>query len=441
VSEKSPQSGYPPGDKVEAALLPQLGSDRALYRRLPAMRSRSFRLFWFGQLVSLTGTWVQSVAQQWLVLELTGSAFKLGLVTTVQFTPLLLLSLVAGAVSDRLPKRNLLLVTQVISGALAVILGVLVQTGQVRFWHVLVLAGLLGTANAFYTPARQSFVPELVDRESLANAVALNSAIFNAARVVGPAVGGLLIASIGLSLNFYLNAASYLAVIASLLLINPRPPSGAAGRINLWNTMKEGLVYIAAVPTVATILALVGVASFFGLNFTTLLPVYARGVLHVGSAGYGFLAAAMGLGSLVGAVSLAFFGRGGHVRRLIYTGAITFTIAEIMLSFSRVYGVSVVLLLILGVNMTLFTTTANTQILSQTPAELQGRVMSVYSLMFLGMTPFGSFLAGVVADRWGAPVAILAGGVITLAFTLFVFFYRPTRHMKRFREVHKDPAG
>jgi MFS family permease len=398
---------------------------------LPALRHRDFRLFWFGQLISLTGTWVQSIAQQWLVLELTGSAFQLGLVTTVQFTPLLLLSLVGGAVTDRLPKRNLLLATQVIAGMLALTLGILIQTGLVRYWMVLLMAGLLGTVNAFYVPARQAFVPELVEKEDLLNAVALNSTIFNGARVVGPAIGGLLIASVGLALNFYINAASYLAVIIGLLLIRPRPVAATARERTIWQTMREGLRYIVATPVVFTILALVGVASLFALNFTTLLPIFARGVLHVNSDGFGFLAAALGLGALMGAIFLAFFNRRDLARRLIYTGAFVFTIAEILFAISRSYPVSAALLIVVGFFMTLFTTTANTRVLSLTPPALQGRVMSVYSLMFLGMTPFGSFLAGLVAQRFGAPSALIAGSAITLAFTIFVFLYNPARRARR----------
>lgn len=399
-----------------------------VYETLPAFASRDFRLFWFGQLVSLSGTWIQSVAQQWLVLKLTGSAFSLGLVTTVQFTPLLLLALVGGAVSDRVSKRNLLLVTQVVSGLLALVLGALVQSGTVRYWHVLVIAGLLGTVNAFYTPARQAFVPELVEKDALLNAVALNSAIFNGARVVGPAIGGLLIAAIGLSLNFYLNAASYLAVIVGLLLIQPRrdTPIRATARDgqSLWENVREGIRYIVATPVVSTILALVGVASLFGLNFTTLLPIFARFVLHVGSDGYGFLMASMGCGSLVGAIALAFFNRRDLARRLIYTGAIVFAAAEILLAFSRSYALCAALLVVVGLFQTLFTTTANTRVLSLTPSQLQGRVMSVYSLMFLGMTPFGSLFSGLLAQRFGATAGLVVGGAVTLAFTIFILLYR-----------------
>jgi MFS family permease len=403
----------------------------SLTHSLPAFASRDFTIFWCGQLISLTGTWVQSVAQQWLVLELTHSAFKLGLVTAIQFTPLLLLSLVGGAVSDRVPKRNLLLMTQVISGLLALILGVLVKTGVVQYWHVLLFAAMLGTVNAFYTPARQSFVPELVDKETLLNAVALNSTIFNGARVVGPALGGIMVATLGLSLNFFVNAASYVAVIIGLLFIKARPVVRKQEGQSLLRNVGEGLQYILATPVVYTILALIGVASLFALNFTTLMPVFAQNVLHVGSEGFGFLTASMGVGSLTGAIALAFFSRAEYTRVLIYTGAIVFTVAEILFAFSRLYGLSIALLVFVGFFSTLFTTTCNTRVLSLTPPQLQGRVMSVYSLFFLGTTPFGSFLSGLVAQRYGAPAALIAGAGITLVFTVFIFFYRPTARAAR----------
>jgi MFS family permease len=401
------------------------------------LQSREFRLFWFGQMVSLTGTWVQSVAQQWLVLKLTGSAFKLGLVTTVQFTPLLLLALVGGAIADRLSKRDLLLATQVISAVLAAGLGTLVVTNQVQYWQVLVFAGALGTVNAFYVPARQAFVPEIVNEDALLNAVALNSAIFNGARVIGPAVGGILVATIGLSLNFYLNAASYVAVIAMLLLIHPIRRLSRVQE-SLWSNVKDGLTYIRETPVVYTILALVGASSLFALNFTTILPLFARYVLHSGSSGFGFLMAASGLGSLAGSIAIAFFNRRDQARVFIYVGSIALCVAEIVFALSRVYLLSCALLVIVGISQTVFTTTANTRVLSLTPNRLQGRVMSVYSLMFLGMTPFGSFLSGVVAQRWGPPAPLILGASITLVITLVIF---ALRQRQRVRLESAEAAG
>lgn len=410
----------PEGTAADGSFVQRLMVAERLQGSMPAFRSRDFRLFWAGQLISLTGTWVQSVAQQWLVLKLTHSAFALGLVTTIQFTPLLLLSLLGGAIADRVSKRNLLLVTQVMAGLIALGLGTIVQAGVVQYWEILVAAAALGTVNAFYTPARQAFVPELVEKDALLNAVALNSTIFNGARVVGPAIGGVLVAAVGIALNFYLNALSYVAVIIGLLLIAPRPPHPRQEGDRLWRNVVDGLTYVRGAPVIYTILSLVGVASLFGLNFTTLMPLFARFVLGVGSAGFGFLMASMGLGSLSGAIILAFFNRRELARRLIFTGAIAFTITEILFAFSRVYLLSVALLIIVGFTTTLFTTTANTRILSITPSHLQGRVMSVYSLLFLGVTPFGSFLSGLIAENYGAPVALVLGAAITLVFTMGV---------------------
>lgn len=346
------------------------------------------------------------------------------------------MSLVGGALTDRLPKRNLLVITQVLAGVLALLLGLLVTSGRVQYWQVLVIAGMLGTVNSFYTPARQAFVPELVDKHTLQNAIALNSTLFNGARVVGPAVGGLLIASLGLGLNFYLNALSYVAVIAGLLMIRQRPARVRENPVGIIRDVGEGLEYVRATPSVLTILILIGSASLFAMNFTTLLPLIAQNTLRVGSSGFGFLTAAMGVGSLCGAISLVFLKRRDLSRRFIYAGITIFTLMEIALAFSRTYALDVVLLMIIGISMNLFTTTANTRVLSVTPSRLQGRVMSVYSLMFLGVTPFGSLFAGIVAEHWGAPVALLAGGAITLTITIGVFLARRGRRP----EISPAPA-
>lgn len=400
---------------------------RTLPQVPPALQSRDFRLFWFGQMISMTGTWVQNVAQQWLVLKLTGSAFDLGLVTTVQFTPLLLLGLIGGAISDRVTKRDLLIVTQIISTLTALALGFLVWSGTVQYWHILVAAGVLGIVNAFYNPTRQAFIPELVGQDALMNAVALNSAVFNASRVLGPAVGGVLVAALGLSLNFFLNAASFIPVIIALFFIHPQRRVRTEGGKRLLTDMADGLRYVRDTPSVLTILSLVGVASLFALNFTTLMPLFARFVLHVGSTGFGFLTASMGIGSLTGAIILSFVNRRDLVRRFIYTGIFTLLVFEIGFGLSRIYALSMALLVIVGLSQTFFSTTANTRVLSTTPSHLQGRVMSVYTLMFLGTAPFGSLLSGYVAEKFSAPTAIIAGSIITLMFTLAVFLYRPER--------------
>lgn len=393
---------------------------------VPALRSRPFRLFWFGQMISLTGTWVQAVAQQWLVLQITHSAFQVGLIVTVQFLPLLLLVLFTGPVADRMDKRLLLLLTQAASLILAATLATLTLFHVVQYWHILLIAAALGTVNAFYTPARQSFVPELVERDDLLNAVALNSVIFNGARVAGPALGGLLYAATGPAIAFYVNAGSYLAVIAGLLMIAPlrreqKVQSEPSGYVE---ALLEGFRYIRNNVRVMVILALVGVASLFALNFTTLLPVFSKFVLHLSSSGFGVLLTAQGAGSLLASVTLSLWSRQEFARRLIYGGAFAFLILELVFAMARSYPLALALLLPTGFFMTLFTTTANSRVLSLTPASLQGRVMSVYSLMFLGVTPIGSLLAGAVAERWGAPVAFLLGAGITLLVTAVIWGWR-----------------
>lgn len=394
--------------------------------RLPALESRGFRLFWFGQMISLTGTWVQSVAQQWLVLQITHSAFQVGLIVTVQFLPLLLLVLFTGPVADRMDKRLLLLITQVLSMILAAILGTLTILHIVQYWEILIIAGSLGTVNAFYTPARQSFVPELVPRKALLNAVALNSTILNSARVVGPALGGLLYAATGPGWAFYINAASYIAVIVSLMLIRTvrtesRPRTEPSTYVS---DLAEGFRYIWHDTRVLVILSLVGITSLFALNFTTLLPVFARFVLHLNSSGFGILLTAQGAGSLLAAVVLSFYSRQDLARRLIYGGAFAFLILELAFAFTTNFGVALALLLPTGFCITLFSTTANSRVLGLSPEHLQGRVMSVYSLMFLGVTPIGSLMAGAVAERFGAPTAFWAGAGITLLATAVIFLWR-----------------
>lgn len=409
------------------------GTERETRGRFPALGARPFRLFWLGQTVSLTGTWVQTVAQQWLVLQITHSAFQVGLVVTVQFLPLLLLVLLTGPVADRVDKRLLLLVTQVLSLFLAALLGTLTVLHVVQFWHILLISAALGTVNAFYTPARQSFVPELVDRKDLLNAVALNSAIFNGARVVGPALGGVLYAATGPGIAFYINAASYLAVIVGLLMIKPLHRERAEERdpSTYMTDLLEGFSYIFANTRVMVILLLIGISSLFALNFTTLLPVFAHFNLHLSSSGFGILLTAQGAGSLAAAVVLSVWTRREFARRFIYGGAFTFLILEFAFAFTRSYPLAIGLLLPTGFFMTIFTTTSNSRVLELTPSALQGRVMSVYSLMFLGVTPFGSLGAGAVAQKWSASVAFAGGAGVTLLATAVIFIWRGRNRSSR----------
>src|SRR2546425_6565645 len=284
---------------------------KGLLRTFVALRHRNFRLFWFGQMISLTGTWMQTIGQAWLVLQLTQSAWLLGIVGALQFLPVMLLSLFGGVLADRVPKRKVLLFTQSFAMLQAAVLWTLVATGEVRLWHVLVLATLLGLTNAIDMPTRQAFVVEMVGREDLPNAIALNSSLFNLARIVGPGIGGIIIAWAGVAPLFLLNAISFIAVIIGLALIDMNHLYALAKRPNVsldtvkqstLQSLREGLAYVIRTPSVLLIIAVVGVISLFGINFNVILPLFATDVLHAGPEGFGFISAAFGLGSLFSAL-------------------------------------------------------------------------------------------------------------------------------------------
>lgn len=392
-----------------------LKSGKNLSEAWSALRHRNFRLFWLGQVLSLVGSWMQTVAQAWLILELTNSAFMLGLVGTLQFAPILLFSLFTGVLADRFPKRSLLLATQSVMMMLALGLGLLTLSGAVQYWHVLVLASLGGLAHALDMPARQSFIIELVGRQDLMNAIALNATVFNGARVVGPAVAGILIGTVGIAACFLLNAASFVAVLIGLLLIRL---NGAAVKKSkggsVLEEIKEGLHYIKKTPFIRYSLALMGVMSVFAMNFHVLIPVFAREVLGQGAQGFGLLMSALGTGALAGSISLAYFSRWGPKRALIITGALVMCVSQIMLAPVRVFPLSLVLLMFTGWAMITFTASLNSSIQLRVPDHLRGRIMSVYFLLFVGMMPFGSLLSGAVARIWGSPAALALGAGIGL---------------------------
>src|SRR3984893_230107 len=299
---------------------------KGLLRAFLALRHRNYRLFWFGQMISLIGTWMQSIGQAWLVLELTHSAWLLGVVGALQFLPVMFLSLFGGVLADRLPKRKVLLFTQSFAALQATVLWTLVATGQVQLWHVLVLAALLGLTNSLDMPTRQAFVVEMVGREDLPNAIALNSSVFNMARIVGPGIGGLIIAWGGVAPLFLLNAVSFVPVIFGLALIDLSKLHAQAKhligkkeapRLSTMQSLREGLVYIAHTPSIFLIIAVVGVVSLFGINFNVVLPLFATSVLNSGPQGFGFISAAFGLGSLLSALWLAWGNRKPSVRYLL----------------------------------------------------------------------------------------------------------------------------
>jgi len=389
---------------------------------LRAFRYRDFRLFWTGQLVSLVGSWMQSVGQAWIVLELTHSPFKLGVISALQFGPMLFLSFLAGALADRVRKRRLLLLTQSALMLQAFALATLDRTGQIQYWHVAVLATLYGIANTLDLPARQSFVVEIVGKHDLINAIALNSAVFNGARMVGPAVAGLLVARYGVGIAFLLNGLSFIAVIAALLAIRtegePRPRSGDT----LGQEILQGIRYAWETPLIALVLSLLLVMSLFVINFGVLVPLIARDVLHEGAHGFGLLMASLGIGAVTGAVALALGGRGRAPVWLLAGTALVAAAGVGGLGAVRQFWVAAALLAVEGFVMIVFMASSNTTMQVTVPDALRGRLMGVYAFVFVGMTPFGALLIGTVAERWGVPAACVAGGgcgaVSVLALTL-----------------------
>jgi MFS family permease len=400
-------------------------------RGLSAFRHRNFRLFWTGMCISLIGTWMQSVGQAWLVLQMTNDPLALGIVAAAQFTPVLVFGLFGGIVADAVSKRKALYVTQVAAGLLALILGILVATGQVQVWHVYVLALLLGIVNAFDMPIRQSFVVEMVGRDDVANAVALNSAVFNMARILGPAIGGLLIAAIGLAPLFVLNAVSYIAVIISLILMRPAELHAVAKAVvqrtakSVIDSLVEGLRYVRRDEQIFLAISTLTVVSTFAMNFTVLIPLLARDVLHGDADTYGFLMAASGFGSFVSAMVIAFGARPTLLR--LFTGAAIAGVGLIALSLSRSFPVDLALMFIVGWGTISMAATCNTIIQLRVPDVLRGRVMSVYTTLFAGSTPIGGIFAGTLAAIGGAALALGAGGVIALGAAAVGFSRMPNR--------------
>ena len=385
---------------------------------LRALNHRDFRLFIGGQLISLIGTWMQSVAQSWLVLVLTDSPFKLGLIGTLQFGPMLCFSFVAGAIADRLPKRRLIIGTQTALMLQAFALALLAWLGHVQYWHVAVLAACYGLANTLDMPARQSFIVEMTSKDDLTNAIALNSAMFNGARMVGPAVAGLLVDRFGVAPAFGLNGLSFVAVILALCAMRteglPREREGTTVRQDI----AAGLRYAVGTPQVALILSLLLVVSLFVINHNVLVPLLARDVLHEGAHGFGLLMAALGTGAVVGALALALVGKSRPPLALLIGAGAAASAITLALAAIRHFPAAFVLLALTGLSQIVFMASCNTTLQVVVPDRLRGRIMSVYAFVFVGVTPIGSVFVGTVAEWFGASAAYAAGGGLGLLSVL-----------------------
>jgi MFS family permease len=395
-------------------------------RVLGALRYRNYRLFLIGQIISLIGTWMQSVALPWLALQLTHSGLLVGLVLAAQFMPVLLGSQLGGALADRYPKRSVLLVTQTLFTIPSFTLFALSATGHAQYWMIIVAAIAAGTINAFDVPSRQSFVIEMVGRQDLMNAIALNSSVFNGATVIGPSVAGLIIAAVGVPICFLANSVSYLAAVGALLLMRNLPKVAQERHDEpLLARISQGASYARHEPVVGMLLVSVAVFSLFAMNRLTLIPLFADQVLHVGAQGFGFLLGSMGLGALVGALTLAFFPTLGADPRRQFWMAMIWVAALLEFSISRVYAISLATLFVAGYCQISFVATANNRIQTITPDGLRGRVMGLYAQALIGVGPIGATQAGALATLFGAPWAMAIGAVTAGAVVLAIRLARP----------------
>ncbi|HTC48809.1 MAG TPA: MFS transporter [Candidatus Aquilonibacter sp.] len=379
-----------------------------------ALRHRNFQLFFSGQLISLIGTWMQSVAQSWLVYRLTGSALLLGSVGFASQIPVFLFSPLGGIAADRLNRRHVVIATQIASLVLAFILAALTLLHKVQVWHVFVLAALLGVVNAFDIPGRQSFLVDMVGKEDLMNAIALNSSMFNGARVIGPAIAGILVAKIGEGWCFFANGVSYIAVIIGLLMMRVHSPA----RVSIGSPvehMMEGFRFVNRTAPIRALLLLLGLVSLVGMPYVVLMPIFADKILHGGAKGLGILMGATGVGALSGALTLAFRQGVKGLGRWVAWCCAGFGASLVVFSISHRFWVSVILLLPVGYTMMLQMACSNTLIQVMVPDALRGRVMAVYSMMFMGMAPIGALLGGALADHFGAQVTVAIGGVASIA--------------------------
>ncbi len=389
-----------------------------------ALKHRNFQLFFAGQFISLTGTWMQSVAQSWLVYRLTGSVLLLGLIGFASQIPVFFIAPFGGAVADRYNRQKILVITQTSAMITAFVLAVLTLSGNIQVWHLFVIAVCFGIANAFDIPTRQAFVADMVGKKDLLNAIALNSSMFNGARIVGPAIAGILVALVGEGWCFLGNSVSYIAVITGILMMRivhvPREKKGTT-----FSNIAEGFSFVAKTPPIRGLLLLLGLISLMGMPYAVLMPIFADKILHGSSDTLGYLMGASGLGALAAALILAsrkeVFGLG----RWVAFASGSLGISLILFSFSGHFWLSMLFLIPVGFSMMTQMSSSNTLIQAMVPDELRGRVMSVYSMMFMGMAPLGALFAGTIAGTLGAPYTVALGGAVCILGSLIFFLKLP----------------
>jgi len=432
----TPRHPYKPVADSNTSTLENTPSNGDIATRQPrwqaavrALRHRNFQLFFSGQLISLIGTWMQTVAQSWLVYRMTGSGLLLGSVGFASQIPVFLFAPLGGIVADRTNRKHVVIATQTLSMILAFILAALTLTHSVQVWHIFVLAALLGVVNAFDIPGRQSFLVDMVGKDDLMNAIALNSSMFNGARVIGPAVAGVLVARLGEGWCFFAKGVSYIAVIAGLAMMNVHAPARVSANTSPWEHIREGFQFVERTAPIRALLMLLGVVSMTGMPYVVLMPIFADKILHsggqefatligshdLGAVRLGILMGAAGVGALLGALTLAVRTGVKGLGRWVTVCCAGFGVSLILFALSKSFWLSVFLLLPVGYFIMLQMASSNTLIQVMVPDELRGRVMAVYSMMFMGMAPVGSVLGGALSDRLGAPLTIALGGLAAIA--------------------------
>ncbi|HET8840259.1 MAG TPA: MFS transporter [Ktedonobacteraceae bacterium] len=403
---------------------------KGLLRAFTSLRHRNYRLYWFGQLISVLGTSMQAIGQIWLVVELSHSAWQIGLIGALQALPVLLFSIFAGVFADRWPKRQVLFITQSIAMVQAFLLWILITTGTLQLWHLYLLALLLGLTSSLSRPTGQAFIVELVGREDLPNAVALRFSLSTLANIAGPGFGGLIIASGGVGLLFLLNALSFIPAIVSLGLIKSSELQTSTAQSHgnhksqsTWQSLREGLVYVWKTPAILLVIVVVGLVLLFGSNYNVVLPFFATDVLHTGATGFGFLSAAIDLGALLSTLWLAWSNQQPTIRRLLLA-MLVFVLLEIIFAVSHIYLLSLVAVAGIGFMEGTFAMQAVTALQAATPDHLSGRVMSVQTLLFDGSLPLGYLLIGWLTGLYGAPKAMIIGALLSLVIVTVGWIWR-----------------
>ena len=411
---------------VPPEILPLRARQFRVPKTFAALRHRNYRLFLGGQLVSLAGTWMQIIAQGWLVYQISGSELALGVVGFASAIPVLIVSPWAGVVVDQVSKRSLLVVTQSIAMTLAFVLAGLTFTDVVEVWHIVVLAACMGVVNAFDGPARQAFAVEMVGREDLPNAIALNSMTFNSARIVGPAIGGILLAAFGAAWCFTINGFTFLAVIGALLAMRLAPFVRQPGTQSPWAKLKSGLVYVRDEHDLRALLLLAFAFSMFGLSYGTVLPAFVDKVLGQGPGAFGAINAASGIGAVSGALLVAQFGDRGNRGRWMSIAILTFPIILILFAVNTRYPLTLILAVALGVAFMIVFTLINTLLQTRVRDEMRGRVLSLYTLTFFGFAPFGNLLVGSAAEVIGITEAIVISASACFALAAAILIWTPS---------------